>query len=190
MFNEVAMYVLSAIILALGAVSLFTQKVSTIDKETGAETTVELPFFGKLKTNIPALAFVFIGAGLAAFTYGKASALTDQWVINGQFTAPESGAIDWGKGSLLLAPSMLKSAISPDGTFEIQGSIRRGLEFEDVVDQISYGNACEGIYTIRIMPKQEYDNHKAGKPSNLENAGSRMRVYRPLPVISIQKVQQ
>jgi len=83
MFSEIAMYVLSALILALGGVSLFAQKVRKVDKETGEETIIELPFFGKLRTNYPALAFAFIGAAMAVFTLEKTLESSDQWVITG-----------------------------------------------------------------------------------------------------------
>lgn len=189
MSNEIAMYILSAIILALGAISLLTQKLRAVDQE-GKEVIIELPFFGKLRTNYPAVAFAFIGAGLAAFTYAKTCELNDQWVINGQFTAPESGTIDWTKGSVMIRPAMLWPNINQDGTFEIQGSIRRGVKFEDVVEQITYSNWCGGKYTARIMTKEEYNKHKAGEPSNLQNVDSTMRVYKPMAVDFIPEVQQ
>jgi len=182
MRNEMAMYVLSAVILALGAVSLFTQKFYKVDKETGTQIEVELPMLGKLKTNYPALAFGFIGAGLAAFTFQKSCELTDRWVITGKLNAPESTTVYWGNGALMLAPAMLKPNINPDGTFEIEGTIKRGVQFEDVVDQITYCNWCTSYYSARIMTREEYGKYKAGQPSKLRSIGPTMRTYGPLQV--------
>lgn len=48
-----------------GTIFLFKQKV--VFNEQNEETSIELPFFGKLKTNSPAMAALFISAALAAF---------------------------------------------------------------------------------------------------------------------------
>ena len=184
MFSEIAMYVLSALILGLGGVSLFTQKVSKVDKESGEEIIVELPFFGKLRTNYPAFAFAFIGAAMAVFTLEKTleSADADQWVIAGEFTAPDSQAIDWTKGALILSPNKLTSSINPDGTFTIQGPIQRGCKFEDVVKQISYCNWCEDLYSGMILTGKEYKNYMNEENSILKEVGDNERVYRPVTV--------
>jgi len=182
MLNEIAMYVLSALILALGGVSLFAQKVRKVDKETGEETIIELPFFGKLRTNYPALAFAFIGAAMAVFTLEKTLESTDQWVITGQFTAPDSRAIDWTNGALILSPSKLTPSINPDGTFTIQGLIQRGRRFEDAVKQISYCNWCGDLYSGSISTETEYQNYIHKKNSSLKKVGDLERIYWPVTV--------
>ena len=190
MFCEIAMYVLSALILALGGVSLFTQKVRKVDKETGEETIIELPFFGKLRTNYPALAFAFIGAGMAVFTLEKTVKSTNQWVITGEFTAPESRAIDWTNGALILSPSKLTPSINPDGTFRIQGLIQRGLKFEDVVKQISYCNWCGDLYSGSIHTEKEYEDYMNEKNSILKEVRDLERIYRPVTVRMTPKSEE
>jgi hypothetical protein len=83
----------------------------------------------------------------------------------------------------MLTPAKLKPYINPDGTFEIQGVIRRGVKFEDVVDQITYCNWCRGYYNARIMTKEEYDKNEAGQPSKLRKMGPKMRDYGPIQVV-------
>lgn len=190
MFSEIAMYVLSALILALGGVSLFAQKVRKVDKESGEETIIELPFFGKLRTNYPALAFAFIGAAMAVFTLEKTLESKDQWVITGEFTAPDSQAIDWTDGALILSPSKLTPSINPDGGFTIQGLIQRGRKFEDVVKQISYCNWCGDLYSGSISTEKEYKNYMNEKNSILEEVGDLERIYRPVTVRMTPRPQQ
>jgi hypothetical protein len=181
MFNELAMYVLSALILALGGVSLFVQKVYKTDQETGEKIEIELPLLGKLKTNYPALAFAFIGAGLAVFTFNKTCELKDQWVISGQFKMPDSGAIDWTKGVLTLYPKQFNPALEKDGSFHIELSIPKNRKFEDMFGQISYYNWARNIYAD-IMADDEYQKFKTGGSTLLKTAAGTTRRYKPVEV--------
>lgn len=55
---------------AMGGVwALIRQKV--IVNEQGEVTSVEIPFFGKLKTNYPSLVAIFFGIALAAFVWQR-----------------------------------------------------------------------------------------------------------------------
>jgi hypothetical protein len=182
MLNELAMYVLAALVLALGGVSLFVQKVYKVDKETGEEVEIELPWFGKLKTNYPALAFAFIGAAMAIFTFNRTYEVTDQWVISGSFKAADSPAIDWSKGVLTLYPKQFNPDIQPDGSFHIELPLPRTRKFEDVIGQISYFNWSRNAYAD-IMVVEEYQKFKKSDSSTfLKTAQGTTRRYGPVEV--------
>jgi hypothetical protein len=186
MLGELMMYVLSALILALGAVSLFVQKVYKVDQDTGEKIEIELPLLGKLKTNYPALAFAFLGAGLAAFTFNRTYEVTDQWVIFGQFKAPDSGPIDWTKGALTLFPKPFDPQLEKDGSFNIELTIPRSRKFEDVVGQITYSN-WSGNVSAKILVDEEYQKFKKGDPTILKAAAGTTRRYKPVEVTVIPK---
>jgi hypothetical protein len=189
MNNEMAMYILSGLVLALGGVSLFVQKVYTVDQESGAKIEMELPLLGKMKTNYPALGFAFLGVGLAIFTFSKTCEIRDQWVISGHFKAPEARTIEWSKGVLTLYPKQFNHSIKPDGSFLIELSLLRSRKFEDVVGQISYYNWSGNAYA-EIMVNEEYQKYKRGAPTVLEAAEGRTRRYGPVEVRVVQKATQ
>ena len=171
------MYLLSAFVICLGGISLFTQKVYKLDKQ---KTIVELPFFGKLTTNYPALAFGFIGAAMAIYTFSRTSVSGfQQWSIYGSFEAPSSQSVQWRDGSLLVSPKQFQLAMNPDGSFEIQGTTKKGESFEDVVKQITYAN---GSYIGTIRVDEEYEKYKKGKSTCLEAAQDTTRRYKPVEI--------
>lgn len=184
MNGEIAMYILSAIIIVLGGVSLFIQKIYKINKGSGGKTVVNLPFFGMLTTNYPALVFVFIGAALAAYTFKTTNGANVPWLISGEFKAPQSQLIDWSKGSLLLSPRQFQTSIKADGTFEILGDIEKGRKFEDVVKQITYTNYSNNglVYCTAIKVVEEYDKFKQGKSNILDYSKGKTRRYKPIDV--------
>lgn len=55
--------------LLLSVVFLFKQK--TVVDQSGHVTEIEVPFFGKIKSNYPSVLIAFIGAALAAFTVNR-----------------------------------------------------------------------------------------------------------------------
>jgi hypothetical protein len=189
MFNEVAMYVLAALVLALGGVSLFVQKVYKVDQGTGEKIEIELPWFGKLSTNYPALAFAFIGAAMATFTFNKTCEVKDLWVIYGQFKTPDSGAIDWSKGVVNLFPKQINPVLEKDGSFHIELNIPRGRTFEDVVGQISYFNWSKNVFAA-IVVDSEYRKFKSGDSTMLQAAAGTTRRYRPVEVSVIPRVTE
>ena len=61
---------LGSVITLIGSmVFLFRQK--TVVDQDGTVSEIDLPFFGRLKSNYPSILMGFIGAALAAFTLGK-----------------------------------------------------------------------------------------------------------------------
>jgi hypothetical protein len=184
MSGEMALYGLSCFIVLLGGVSLVLQKVYKVDSTTGEKTIVEVPVFGKLSTNYPAIAFIFIGAALAAYTLNKTWESYDSWVISGSFRAPNAEAVAWERGNLRLSPKKFIMSVSPDGTFEIQGAIKKGSQFEEEVKQITYENCeCDGkIFGASIMLENEYNNFLKKKTSLVEYAAKNTRRYKTVEV--------
>jgi hypothetical protein len=184
MAGEMAVYGLSGMIVLLGGVSLVLQKVYKVDSTTGEKTIIEVPIFGKLSTNYPAIAFVFIGAAVAAYTLTKTWEAEDSWVITGSFRAPTEETITWERGNLRLSPKKFHMSISRDGNFEIEGEIRKGLRFEEVVKQITYENCtCDGkIFGTSIMVETEYNKFMSEKDTLLKNAEKNTRTYKTIEV--------
>jgi len=185
MHNELAMYGLSAMVFLLGVVSLFVQKIYKVDEKTGEKTEIDLPFFGKLKTNYPALAFAFIGAAMATYTFHGRS-VKDNWLIRGEFKGPDSYPIDWNwdDGILAIYPCDLSTKMNPNGKFDIKLQLPRGYKFEDVMQEISYSNKSGKTYIdARIPVVKEYESFKKSQESSqLKMIGATTRIYKPITV--------
>lgn len=184
MTGEMALYSLSALIIVIGGLSLILQKVYKVESENGDKTVIEVPLFGKMSTNYPALAFVFVGAALAAYTFGKTTETTDRWVISGSFRAPQGETVQWERGNLRLSPKKFHMELSPDGRFEIQGDIPRGHGFEEEVKQITYEHcSCNGkFYGASILVEKEYNGYRENKESVIEHLDTTTRRYKPVDV--------
>jgi hypothetical protein len=183
MVGQIAMYLLSGFVIIIGGISLFIQKVYRLDGDKGTATVVELPFFGKLTTNYPALAFVFIGAAMAIYTLGRTSEVgSEDWVITGKFTAPTSESVQWD-GTVSVSPRRFETTdIRGSGDFELQGSIRKGEAFEDVVKQITYtSKSC----LAKILVDEEYEKYKNGQPTCLQAAKGTTRRYGSVEVTMV-----
>jgi hypothetical protein len=184
MLGQAAMYILSLFVIILGGISLFIQKVY-VDKDDGGKTVVELPFLGRLTTNYPALAFAFVGAAMAIYTFSRTSlGGVETWWVDGSFKGP-SQIGDWRDGLLSIEPKQLESNIMPDGTFVIHGIIEKGKTFEDMVKQITY---IKGPYIGRINVNEEYANYRKKRPTCLrepDSPNSLRRSYNPVEVTGI-----
>jgi hypothetical protein len=189
MTGETALYGLSILIVLLGGVSLVMQKVYKVDGVTGEKTIIEVPFFGKLSTNYPAIAFVFIGAALASYTLNKTCDSDDSWIISGSLRAPNGEVVNWERGSLRLSPKKFHMTVSPNGNFEIQGDIKKGHKFEEEVKQITYENGtCDGkVYGASIMVENEYNSFTKNENSLVEKAESYTRRYKTVDVDLTQR---
>jgi len=174
------MYGLAGLSLVLGFVALLGQKIY-IDSQTNQPTEVELPLVGKLKTNYPALAFVLVGAFLAAYTWSKPRDLgEEQWTITGSFLPPAGENVVWEQGTLVLLPKAFDAAMAPNGTFQITGSIPKGKRFEEVVTSIMYTN---GKVSGQINVSEEYRKYDAHETSLVKSAGDKLREYSPATLV-------
>lgn len=177
MTGSLFMYGIAILAIILGFIALLTQKVY-IDSATNQPTEVEIPLFGKIKTNIPALVFVFLGFATAIFAFNKSSMHKTPWRIDGVLTATNE-KIDWEKGTLTVLPSEFESKLSKNGHFTITMSIEDGKTFEEAVGLIDYSHE-KG--SIRIKPPKEYEAFMDKKASLLKEVGPSVREYKNVPI--------
>jgi hypothetical protein len=171
------MFGVSTLLIVLGFIALLKQKLY-VDKDSG-ETEVEIPFFGKLKSNYPALVFVLLGAALAFYGFQKSfPPPKTQWTLTGLFQDPLHRDIKWGTGTLQLTPTVISGTVYDSGRFEIQVPIEQGQNLESVFDGLHYDVAEGSIY---INLQNEYNafrhNNKASLLSSVSEWG---REFKPI----------
>ena len=84
--------------------ALLKQK-TYIDSESKEPTEVELSFLGKIKTNYPALVFVFLGFAAAFFAFQKSGIKEKvRWTIQGQLVDSTQRIDDWREGEFKIIP--------------------------------------------------------------------------------------
>jgi hypothetical protein len=165
---------LASLSILLGFIALLTQKIY-LDAKTRKTVHVDIPLLGKMKTNYPALVFVFLGFGLAFYVLKENK--ENEWNITGQFEDSEIN--DWrAGGELILFPQKLKPDVDLNGRFTITMQIEEGQTFEDMIEKIEYSHRDGGVV---IYPRDEYTAYKKGEPSSkLEKVGPHLRTYKPL----------
>jgi len=180
--------ILGTLCIVLGFIALLSSRVY-IDKDSNSTVEVEVPFFGKLKGNYPALVFVLLGAALAAYGIKTDAELRttaannelkkgqDDWVVSGRLLSPNDKPVDWEHGVFTLISGTPEVNFKPGGGFEIKLKIVHGQDFEHYVQQIDYTN---DIGSAKIFPQQELDALTANKSSLLENKTANTRVYKPV----------
>jgi hypothetical protein len=171
------LYAISALCIVLGFIALLKQRLY-IDAHTQRPTAVELPFFGKLKTNYPALFFVFVGAGLALEAI-RNSPPTEEWTLTGSLKDPPGKHVKWSEGTFTLIPHTTMSRISDTGLFEIHVPIEKGKSIETVYDTLDY-TAVEG--NVQIDLRKEYQASKRGEDSLIKNIATHHRKFKPIPI--------
>ena len=180
--------ILGTLCIVLGFIALLSSRVY-IDKDSNSTVEVEVPFFGKLKGNYPALVFVLLGAALAAYGIKTDAELRttaannelkkgqDDWVVSGRLLSPNDKPVDWEHGVFTLISGTPEVTFKPGGGFEIKLKIEHGQDFEHYVQQIDYTN---DIGSAKIFPQQELDASTANKSSLLANKTANTRVYKPV----------
>ena len=179
--NVIFVFSVAALSIILGFIALLTQKIY-LDPDTKQPTTeVEIPFLGKLRTNIPALVFVFLGIVLAAFAFNRAFPVKKvEWNLIGQFRNVGDQQIDWTKGTLTLIPRIVEPEVSSQGTFLIDAKVDEGKIIEDVFRCIIYSHA---IGSAEIILKNEYEAHRNNEETLIETATDNLRKYKPVSIV-------
>ena len=180
--------ILGTLCIILGFIALLSSRIY-IDKASNSSVEVEVPFFGKLKGNYPALVFVLLGAALAAYGIKTNAELRttaanieakkgqEDWVVSGRLLSPNDKPVDWEHGVFTLISGTPEVTFKPGGGFEIKLKIEHGQDFEHYVQQIDYTN---DIGSAKIFPQQELDASTANKSSLLANKTANTRVYKPV----------
>lgn len=181
--TTISVLALAALMSILGFVALLRTKSYVVD---GAEATeTDLPILGKIKTNYPALVFVAVGAGLAAYALqaSKDLATPDEiWTITGKLVRPNGSTFDIRGGTLAAVPQNPVVNIAADGSYEISIHLKHGESFEDSIGLIDYTN---DFGNANIVPKQElaaYD--KDPSKSLLISKTDHSRSYKPVKIQS------
>src|SRR5512138_158376 len=181
---------LGTLCVVLGFIALLSSRIY-IDKATNSTVEVEVPFFGKLKGNYPALVFVLLGTALAAYGMKTSAELRktqmetaadielkkgqDDWVVSGRLLAPNDRPIEWERGVFTLISGTPEVKLQQSGSFTIKLKIEHGQDLEHYVQQIDYTN---DVGNAKIFPQQELDALGANKSTLLENKTANTRVYK------------
>lgn len=180
------MYCISLLSIIFGFVALLTQKIYRIDSDGKQEAEeIEVPLFGKLKSNYPALIFVFLGFSLAFVTFEKSFPPQKvEWKIMGSFKDRDNTTVDWTKGTITLFPSFMTYRISERGKFDITVNIDEGKTFEDFFELLDFSHPDA---SIQIEPEKEYKAYRDGKETLIESVTKNTRKFKPLPVTFYNK---
>lgn len=183
MLAQIIMYIISISSIILGFVALILQK-TYLDAATQKPTEVEVPILGKLKTNYPALVFVFLGFAAAFYSFQRSQVKEKvQWTIQGSLADSSHKNKDWLAGEFKIIPTGTEISVDTAGRYEISICIDKGLRFEDEVKCIMYTDK-DG--RAQLFPDTEYDNWQNQKPSLLSRGVERARIYKPLLVSNFQ----
>jgi len=171
-------YGIALVAILLGFVALLMQK-TYVDRETKQPTEIELPILGKMKTNAPALAFVFLGVALALAAFEKSYPPKKvEWTVQGSFKNVPGKHIDWPTGTLAIHPTDFQPAVSTAGRFTITAMIEEGRSFEDAIELIDYSHPSG---SVQLRPKQEYGRYLEHDTSSLiEGTTETTRRFKPL----------
>lgn len=173
---------LAILAILLGFVALLTQRIY-LSANTQKPVDIEIPLLGKMKTNYPALIFVFLGFFLAFYAFEKGLPAKEkkeiEWTIDGAFKDAEIN--DWRTGGTLtlFAPNIrnrIDPRVYPNGNFRIRIWIEEGTSFEEIVERIDYIHRAG---EVKIHPNKEYPKREN---SLLENESSHARTYKPMPL--------
>lgn len=184
---------LSILSIILGFIALLSQKIY-IDSNTQELTQIKIPLIGKMKTNYPALVFVFIGFSLSLIAFEEAYPPKKvHWEVNGSF---QSAVKDNNKedknfaiGTLAMFPIDFKVNVTQDGKFKIDAMIEEGKTFEEVVQAIDYSHYTLG--SILILPAEEYNKYTNGnKDTKVKFATENMRRYKPIMLTNYQATEE
>jgi len=162
--NNISMPLIGAAIgvlcLCLGFVALILQK-TYVSQDTGAILEVDVPAFGRMKTNYPSMAFVV--ASLVFFLPVLKDGGVD-WtadiMMKGDIDSNEFRA-----GELSINSSICSIASYPDSKrFQIKIRIPSGVDFEDDVNNIFFEHSTLSNF---IFPAEERRLSQGGKPTRL-----------------------
>jgi hypothetical protein len=159
-----AIYLLSAGVLTLflGFFALLRQ-TTYLDAKTNAPIEIELPIFGRMKTNYPAVIFLFIAALFGYLGYLSRDLPRAQWSVVGSVAYPNGtllDAADWKELQINVVPSSYNSTVNKDnsGRFTIAPALLDGINFEDEITSVIFSLNKSPYLSCRYSPKQELDN--------------------------------
>lgn len=171
-------YGIAVLLVILGFMALLKQK-TYLDPQTNSPIEVEVPFAGKLRTNYPALVFLFLGFALAFYAFHKTYPPPPvEWRIEGSFVTPDDTEIEFSDGTLTLFPCDVTYGVGARGSFEITAKIRGDQSFEEAFQAIKF---THDKANADIILKEEYRKYLSGdSTTQIENATKNMWVFKPI----------
>ena len=179
---------IGAFTIVLGFVALLRQK-TYIDANSNS-TEVEVPFFGRMKTNLPALLFVFIGAVLVSVPAFRSATGIKVWEINGPAVQLDDGTEikkeDWDNHfKIRLVPDSFNDVGIFDtknkGRFTFKLPLIEGVDFEKAVDHIVFELVGEPYFTCSLFPEEELKAYHSNKTNSIiSSAGGNYREFRTI----------
>jgi hypothetical protein len=176
----------------LGFVALLLQK-NYLDVNNNMKTEVEVPLFGKMTTNFPALVFLFIGAAIIGVVAYRAPSAPPASIVIWSVSAPavqlaggvEIKKADWDtKFKVNLLPDNhpgLDLKRENEGHFTLNLPLIEGTSFEQAVKEIVFELEGDTYFTCSLNPEEElkiYQNDKAN--SILSSVNDGVRVFKTI----------
>lgn len=154
---------LAALALVLGFVALLRQK-TYLDPNTKTPMEIEVPIFGRMKANVPALAFVFFAA-LFAFLAAQLSEKPgiEQWSLRGPVLFAGGTKIspnDWKGITVETDPPMYSRFVDSKkvGRVLLTLPLLSGITFEEAVTSILFElEIGERYFSCTYYPEQELE---------------------------------
>jgi len=143
---------IGTLLIVFGFAALISQRIY-LDPNTQSPIEVELPMFGKMKANYPALVFVLLGFALTVTGLNLSHKLVP-WYVSGTIVANTAG-IKLEEGHLEVFPRGLEKKIGPDGKFTIEVQLEEGETFESVIQWFDYSVQDGG--SVQIRTQEELD---------------------------------
>ena len=166
------LYSIAALSIILGFVALLTQRIY-IDKDTKQKIDFSIPFFGRIKTNYPALVFTILGFWLIYYVTDKCYPPKQiDWILEGYLISENS--INFDDGTLHIHPSNIETYVSENkgikGKFCIDIWVDENKSIDEAVEYISYDHDTGG--SIKIILADELNKYNHGDMSSMINGRS------------------
>jgi hypothetical protein len=172
-------FCLSALLIILGFVALLKQK-TYLDSATLQPVQVEVPVFGKVKTNYPAVLFIVFGSVLAGVIFERAFPPRKvEWRLQGTLAHPQNARIIWSVGTLTLMPSEITPSVNDQGRFEVTAFVEEGKSIEDIYETLDFTHPAGSVH---IELKDELKKKLRGEPSLISSTTEHTRTFKPLTI--------
>ena len=186
MISAYILFGIAGVLVVLGFIALLTQK-TYLDSKTKEPVEIEVPLFGKLKTNYPSLVLVFLGAVLAYLAFEKSFPPRKvDWTLTGSLKHPANKQVSWSQGydlTLIPSPVIVKERMGDKGEFELVALIDEGKSIEEVFELLVFTHP-EG--SVRVPLKAEYDAYRTNGSSLINAVTSHTRHFRKIPIETFQ----
>ncbi len=176
--------ILAVLSVFLGFIALLKQK-TYVDQKTQEPTEVEVPFFGKMKTNYPSLLFVFLGFALFFYIVYSALNMTKTWYIEGVFTSDDPNQA-WTPANIILSPTRVEPEINREtGRFRVVVEIPIGKTFEEEYTFIKY---IDGDLSAEIDFRKESEDYESGGREGIKVYTDNDRTYHSVKIKDPQNI--